>query len=97
MPSLPCRRERSAVVNSVMSSPSMKTWPASGRISPTAIFRVTDLPWPDAPMITSERPGWMAMSTPSSTLRPSKVLVTALSCSFGEAEERGPLIAAGSS
>jgi hypothetical protein len=37
-------------------SPSTSTWPASGRTRPMATLMVTDLPWPDPPMITSDRP-----------------------------------------
>ena len=37
-------------------TPSTRTSPASGSKRPMAIFSVTDLPWPEPPMITSDRP-----------------------------------------
>jgi ABC-type transporter Mla maintaining outer membrane lipid asymmetry ATPase subunit MlaF len=37
-------------------SPAGRRELASGRIRPMAILMVTDLPWPEPPMMTSERP-----------------------------------------
>ena len=65
-----------------MSLPSSSTVPASGRIRPMAILMVTDLPWPDPPMITRERPALADRLMPSSTGAPPKLLRTSRHSSF---------------
>jgi hypothetical protein len=55
-----------------------------GRTKPRADLMVTDLPWPEPPMITSDRPGATLRSSLSSTgAPPLKRLDTPFHCSLG--------------
>src|SRR5450755_748170 len=73
----------------VTSSPSTLIVPASAWIMPSTHLMVTDLPLPEPPMMTSESPGWMDRSTPSSTIFGPKRFFTPLSSILGT-----PVIAA---
>ena len=79
---LPCRAPRRRLM-CVMSSPSTRIVPSSGRMMPKMDLMVTDLPVPEPPMITSDDPGAITRSTPSSTTLEPKRFFTPRSSIFG--------------
>ena len=76
MPMRSISAARSRRDSAATSRPSIRMRPASGVISPRMHFSITDLPLPEPPSTTSEELAATAISTPSSTLLPAKLLHT---------------------
>ena len=60
-----------------MSSPSTKMVPVSGFSRPIRCFMITDLPWPELPMMTLILPRAMSRSTPRKTMGAEGLIQTA--------------------
>ncbi len=84
--SMPKRRislSRAARPMPIVSTPSMRIDPASGRISPRMHLIRTDFPTPEPPMMTRLSPAAQSISTPSSTRLGPKDFSTPLTAIFG--------------
>src|SRR5688572_22839538 len=74
-------RQRACGGRDVMSRPSSRTAPRSGRRRPIMTLRAVVLPAPLGPMTPRASPSWMASESPSRTRRDPKALVTPSSSS----------------